>query len=103
MSARALAVLVMAFAPLLAVAAEHCRAQSGERTAVLVELYTAEDCRSCRPADRWLAGLGARFAVERVVPVALQVDARDYLGAKKPQAQYRVRQRQGTLSLLQRM
>lgn len=103
MSARAFAVLVMASSPFLAAAAERCREQSGERTAVLVELYTAEDCRSCTPADRWLAGLGSRFAVERVVAVALQVDARDYLGAKKPEAQYRVRQRERTLSLLQRM
>jgi hypothetical protein len=103
MSAPALAVLVMAFAPLVGAAAERCRAQSGERTAALVELYTAEDCRSCAPADRWLAGLGGRYAVERVVAVALQVDARDYLGAKKPDAQYRVGQRKGTLSLLQRM
>jgi hypothetical protein len=103
MSARALAVLVLAFAPVLAAAGERCRAQSGERTAALVELYTADDCRSCVRADRWLAALGGRFPVERLVAVALQVDARDYLGAKKPDAQYRVGQRKGTLSLLQRM
>jgi hypothetical protein len=84
-------------------AAARCASQSGERTAALVELYTSEDCRSCVPADRWLDGLRGRYPAERLVALALHVDSRDYLGSQKRDAQYRVRKRQGTLSLLQRM
>lgn len=102
MGVRLLLAATVAFAPPLPAAAR-CVEQSGERTAALVELYTAEDCRSCAPADRWLDGLRGRYPAERVVALALHVDSRDYLGSKKRDAQYRVRKRQGTLSLLQRM
>ena len=61
-----------------------CAAQSGRGTAALVELYTSEGCSSCAPADRWLASLGPRYAAGRVVPLALHVHYRDYVGSKDP-------------------
>ena len=80
-----------------------CKAQSGEKTAVLVELYTSEGCSSCPPADRWLSGLAARgFAAERVVPIALHVDYWDYIGWKDPYAKREFSQRQRKLTQLQR-
>ena len=56
-----------------------CEARSGSQTAVLVELYTSESCRSCPPADRWLTSLAGRPGV---VPLALHVDYRDYIDSK---------------------
>jgi hypothetical protein len=93
------ALLVLAGLPVQAA----CIAQSGPHTAALVELYTSEDCTSCRPADRWLSRLGSRFSLDRVVPLALHVDYRDYVEGKDPYAQRRVSERQRRLSLLQRM
>ena len=80
-----------------------CIAESGPYTTALVELYTSEDCSSCPPADRWLSRLGGRLSPDRVVPLALHVDYRDYLGRKDLYAQGRFSRRQGRLSLLQRM
>ena len=50
-----------------------CIARSGDRTAVLVELYTSPGCRACIPAERWLAGLPERYPAERVVSAMLAV------------------------------
>jgi hypothetical protein len=80
-----------------------CRAESGEKTAALVELYTSEGCSSCPPADRWLSGLVARgYTAERVVPLALHVDYWDYIGWKDPYAKREFSQRQRRLTQLQR-
>lgn len=80
-----------------------CAAQSGPRTAALVELYTSEGCNSCPPADRWLQGLGARgFAPERVVPLSLHVNYWDYIGWKDPYAQQRFSDRQRKLAQVMR-
>ncbi len=57
--------------------AARCRAQSGERQATLVELYTSEGCSSCPPADRWLSSLKGR---PEVLAAALHVDYWDRLG-----------------------
>jgi hypothetical protein len=85
-------------------AAAGCKAQSGDRTVALVELYTSEGCSSCPPADRWLSGLAGRgHAPERVVPLALHVDYWDYIGWKDPYAKREFSQRQRKLSQLQRM
>ena len=81
-----------------------CVARSGPRTAALVELYTSEGCSSCPPADRWLSSLAARGHVpERVVPLALHVDYRDYIGWKDPYAKREFSLRQRKLTPLQRL
>jgi hypothetical protein len=61
-----------------------CVADSGPGTAALVELYTSDGCSSCPPADRWLASLRSRYPAGRVVPLALHVHYRDYVGSKNP-------------------
>ena len=94
-------VLSLLAAPALAAG---CKAQSGDRTVALVELYTSEGCSSCPPADRWLSGLSDRgFTPDRVVPLALHVDYWDYIGWKDPYAKREFSQRQRKLSQLQRM
>ena len=80
-----------------------CVSESGPGTAALVELYTSEGCSSCPPADRWLAGLGQRYAPGKVVPLALHVDYWDYIGWKDPYAKREFSLRQRKLSQLQRM
>ncbi len=86
-----------------AVQAMQCTAQSGERTAALVELYTSEGCDSCPPADRWLSSLGSRgYAPRRVVPIALHVDYWDYIGWKDPFARAAFAERQRKLAKLKR-
>ena len=81
-----------------------CKAQSGEKTVALVELYTSEGCNSCPPADRWLSGLAGRgYGSDRVVPLSLHVDYWDYIGWKDPYAKREFSQRQRKLSQLQRM
>jgi len=97
-----LAIIVCAFA--LPAAAGGCKAQSGDKTVALVELYTSEGCSSCPPADRWLSALSGRgFTPDRVVPLALHVDYWDYIGWKDPYAKREFSQRQRKLSQLQRM
>ena len=82
--------------------AQTCTARSGDKTAVLVELYTSEGCNSCPPADHWLSGLGKKYPAELVVPLALHVDYWDYIGWKDPYAKREFSQRQRRLSQLQR-
>jgi hypothetical protein len=90
--------------PAASALAAGCKAESGEKTVALVELYTSEGCSSCPPADRWLSGLPERgFAADRVVPLALHVDYWDYIGWKDPYAKREFSQRQRKLSQLQRM
>ncbi len=54
-----------------------CQARSGDRQALLIELYTSEGCNSCPPADRWLSGLVGRGDV---LAAAFHVDYWDRLG-----------------------
>ena len=89
----------------LAVAAHaaQCSAQSGARTAVLVELYTSEGCDSCPPADRWLSSLQSQgYTTDKVVPLALHVDYWDYIGWKDPYAKREFATRQRRLADLKR-
>jgi hypothetical protein len=96
----AIALCVFLTPPALAAS---CKAQSGPRTAALVELYTSEGCSSCPPADRWLSGLAAQgYSADRVVPLALHVDYWDYIGWKDPFAQRAFSDRQRKLTRLQR-
>lgn len=90
--------------PAASTLAAGCKAESGEKTVALVELYTSEGCSSCPPADRWLSGLAERgFAPDRVVPLALHVDYWDYIGWKDPYAKREFSLRQRKLTQLQRM
>ena len=67
--------------------AASCSARSPAHTVALVELYTAHACTTCPPADQWLQSLGAQgFGLDRVAPVSLHVDARDYGGGSPSQA-----------------
>ena len=54
-----------------------CQARSGDRQALLIELYTSEGCNSCPPADRWLSSLKGRTDV---LAAAFHVDYWDRLG-----------------------
>ena len=84
--------------------AAQCVGHSGANTVALVELYTSEGCSSCPPADRWLSSLGARgYVPDRVVPLALHVDYRDYIGWKDPHARRDFSLRQRKLTQLQRL
>jgi hypothetical protein len=84
-------------------AAPACSAQSPGHTVALVELYTSEGCDSCPPADRWLSSLLARgFTPDRIVPLALHLDARDYTGWKDEDAKVAFAMRRRKLALLRR-
>jgi hypothetical protein len=61
-----------------------CEARSGPNTAALFELYSAEGCSSCPPADRQLGQLRQGTTV---VPLALHVGYWDDLGWQDPYAQ----------------
>jgi hypothetical protein len=55
--------------------------ESGERQALLVELFTSEGCSSCPPADAWLSRLKANPELWKTyVPVAFHVDYWNRLG-----------------------
>ena len=99
---RSLLALLVLFSLVTAAHAQKCTARSGDKTAVLVELYTSEGCNSCPPADRWLSELGRKYPGELVVPLALHVDYWDYIGWKDPYAKREFSQRQRRLSQLQR-
>lgn len=98
---RALILLAALCSARLAWAAE-CVAHSGERTAALVELYTAQRCSGCPAANRWLSVLGKRFGA-RVVPLSLHVDGWEYLRPMDPSVEARSSRRERNLLLLQRM
>ena len=98
-----LAIALFLLAAALPAHAMQCSAQSGERTAALVELYTSEGCSSCPPADRWLSGLAQGGVPERIVPLALHVDYWDYIGWKDPYAKREFSLRQRKLTQLQRL
>lgn len=57
--------------------------RSGPQRVSLLELYTAEGCSSCPPAESWLGGLKTDSRLwKEIVPVAFHVDYWDDLGWK---------------------
>ena len=98
-----IAVLLLGALLAFPVHAARCVAQSGPGTTALVELYTSEGCSSCPPAERWLSGLGSRYAPGTLVPLALHVDYWDYIGWKDPYGKREFSLRQRKLTQLQRM
>ena len=73
------------FVPMLlasasAYAGESCSAQSGGNIVPLVELYTAEGCNDCPPADRWLSKLSRSIQPDRATMLAFHVDYWDSIG-----------------------
>lgn len=89
-------------APLQPAHAAQCSVASGERTAVLVELYTSEGCDSCPPADQWVSSLQNGYSRQQVVPLALHVDYWNYLGWNDPYAKHEFAMRQRRLLELKR-
>lgn len=84
-------------------AAATCTAQSGERRAVLLELYTSEGCDSCPPADRRLSQWKTQAGLAgRLVPLAFHVDYWDRLGWTDRFASPQFTQRQYTMAGLAR-
>lgn len=75
-----------------------CTAQSPAHMVALVELYTAEGCESCPPADRWLGQIGGPGTANVLVPLSLHVDYWDELGWKDRFADARYSERQRELS-----
>jgi hypothetical protein len=106
MSLRAqLTVAVACLLPLASLQAgqdDACRVSSPAHTVALVELYTSEGCSSCPPADRWLRALPARYAADRLLPLAMHVDYWDHIGWQDPYAQAPFAARQRLLGRLSR-
>jgi hypothetical protein len=77
-------------------ASESCDTRSSAARVAVLELYTAEGCNSCPPADRWISALPAKgFTSDRVIPLAFHVDYWDQLGwpDRMAKAQFSARQR----------
>lgn len=79
------AILSAAFAMIVAMGAVGT-AQAGDRSLMVVELFTSQGCSSCPPADQLLSDMSAR---DDLLPLAYHVDYWDYIGWKdtfaKPQ------------------
>jgi hypothetical protein len=80
-----------------------CMARSGAETIALVELYTAEGCDSCPPADRWLSTAFPADGVSKgAVALAFQVDYWARLGWRDRFAQPAFTKRQHAAMLVNR-
>lgn len=83
----------MALMPALAHAAG-CEAASAPRLLPVVELYTAEGCSDCPPADRWLSDLSRSLPAQEAALLAFHVDYWDKEGWPDRFADARYSQRQ---------
>ena len=88
-----LAPLLLAISPALS-AAGPCKAQSGTHVLPLVELYTAEGCNDCPPADRWLSELSRKTQPTQAALLAFHVDYWDEFGWPDRFADHAYSQRQ---------
>jgi hypothetical protein len=91
-----LIVIVTTFAyPRIATASEELLFQSSDKQTNLIELYTAEGCSSCPPAEEWLSKLGTQPGLWKdFVPLAFHVDYWDGRGWKDRFASAAFTQRQ---------
>lgn len=78
------AILFLAAGAATATPPVRCEAVSQAHVVPLVELYTAEGCSDCPPADRWLSELVAAGSPATVSPLALHVDYWDEAGWPDP-------------------
>lgn len=98
-AATAAAVMSIIQAPLAWARPARCAADTGDRSMVLVELYTSEGCDSCPPADALLSKLTQQAApAGTIVPLAFHVDYWDRLGWKDRYADPRYTERQWVLA-----
>jgi hypothetical protein len=74
--------------------AADCQAASDVRLLPLVELYTAEGCSDCPPADRWLSDLSRSLPADEAALLAFHVDYWDQEGWPDRFADKRHSQRQ---------
>ncbi|MEO5560971.1 MAG: DUF1223 domain-containing protein [Dokdonella sp.] len=84
---------VLAIAPVDVPAA--CSAQSSADRPHLVELYTAEGCASCPPAEHWMSSLRAS---KQYIGLEFHVDYFDVQGWRDPFADARYTERQKALT-----
>jgi len=71
-----------------------CSASSPAHVVPLIELYTAEGCSDCPPADAWLATMAKDRKGEQAIPLALHVDYWNDLGWLDPFSDKAYTQRQ---------
>jgi hypothetical protein len=89
-----LLLLALLAVPAPARAATLCEAGSGPQLTPLVELYTAEGCSDCPPADRWLGQLAEQLQPAQAALLAFHVDYWDEAGWPDRFADARYTQRQ---------
>lgn len=74
--------------------AEACAASSSDKVVPLVELYTAEGCSDCPPADAWLSKFALDTPSTQASVLAFHVDYWDAVGWTDPFADAAYSQRQ---------
>lgn len=74
--------------------AADCSAASAAHVVPLIELYTAEGCSDCPPADAWLAKMAKDRSDGQAIPLALHVDYWNDLGWLDPFSDKAYTQRQ---------